>query len=69
MKLKVSEYINGKTYVFEKVPDSILKDVVRLKGENVSDSKKIIKQMFNINENVYMWGIEGDTVIIICHKK
>jgi len=69
MKTKITEYNNGKTYVFEGVPDSILKDVVRLKDENVKDNKKIIKQMFDIKEKIYMWGVEGDTIIIICHKR
>jgi len=68
MKLTVSEYVNGITYIFKEVPDSILKDVVRIKDENVKDSKKIIKELFNIRENVYLWGVEGDTIIIICHK-
>jgi hypothetical protein len=69
MKTKVSEYINGKTYIFENVPNNILKDVVRLKDENVKNSKQVIKQIFNIKENVYMWGVEGNTVFIVCHKK
>jgi len=69
MKIKVSEYVNGKTYIFENVPDDILKDVVRLKDENLRESKKIIKNLFNIKEKIYLWGVEGNTIIIICHKK